>query len=662
MKRILIANRGEIAVRIARSCQKLGIETVVVYSSADAFSPHAACSPLSFELPGVRAEETYLNIEKILQIAKLSEADAIHPGYGFLSENSQFAAACKEAGIIFIGPRPETLQLLGDKSKARKLAQKLEVPVVPGYQGENCTKEELLTQAEAVGFPLMIKARAGGGGRGMRLVFEQSELSSALDAATKEAESFFSDGTLLLERFVPNARHIEVQILGDGKGNVLHFFERDCSLQRKFQKIIEEAPARGLPNELRESLYSYAKKLATESSLLGLATVEFLVSVERKEIFFLEVNPRLQVEHPITECITGIDLVELQVSTVRDGALPLTQDDIRSSGHAIEARVYAEIPQLSFRPSTGRIQTCSLPEPSSPSRIDHALCAGLEVTPHYDSLLAKSISHAPDINSAILSSQKQLQEILITGIDTNISFLLELLEELSGSSPPSTTFITSYLESNTLKRSLAEDYIPFAAACYMYLCLHPLGAEKNPFTSLTRWRDYSTSPEELSLLLHCGSFQENSTLDYSASFKESLKIERTPQSILISPEFPNLKAFIAKTSSTPREHLQVSLSIAGHMYTLQPRVDENSSEESELQSANELRASMPGTVLEVRVSQGQEVSKGSVVLSIESMKMEHLFYAPRDAQVDSIHVEKGALVSNNEVLITFKKETSESSD
>ena len=420
-KKVLIANRGEIAVRIIRACRELGIETVAVYSEADRRALHVRYADEAYLLGPAPSRESYLRADKIINIARKSESDAIHPGYGFLAERDDFAAACEEAGIAFIGPKPSSIAAMGDKAEARATVIKAGVPVVPGTEDVgNMTNDQLLTKAPQIGFPLLIKATAGGGGKGMREVKSLEEMPSLLLSARREAESAFGDGNVYLEKLVEGARHIEIQILADKHGNVIHLGERECSLQRRHQKLIEEALSPALDDELRAKMGDVAVKSAKAVDYVNAGTIEFLLDKD-KNFFFLEMNTRLQVEHPITEMITGIDIVKEQIRIARGRTLSYKQEDVKFNGHAIECRINAEDPYNNFLPSTGRI-THSLIPTGPGVRIDTGVYPGFEITPFYDPMIAKMIVWGETRAQAILRMRRALEEYRIVGVRTNIPF------------------------------------------------------------------------------------------------------------------------------------------------------------------------------------------------------------------------------------------------
>ena len=425
-QKVLVANRGEIAVRVQRTLREMGIATVAVYSEADRNAPHVSLADRAFPLGGVTPEETYLNAEKIVGIAKECGAEAIHPGYGFLSENPDFAQVCNETGIVFIGPTAANMAAVGDKARAKEMAERAGVPVVPSGPVTD-SFEDIERQAAELGYPLLIKAAAGGGGRGMRLVNDESELALMAEVAAREAEAAFGDGRVFLERFVPGARHIEVQVLADEYGNTIHLMERECSIQRRRQKLIEETPAPALTPDLRESMGKAALALARQAAYVNAGTVEFLFDPREGKFYFLEMNTRLQVEHPITEETLGMDLVAWQVRIAAGEELGFGQRDVDPRGHAIECRVYAEDPYNDFLPTGGKVAVWE--PPSGPGiRVDSGVAEGDEVSPHYDTLLAKLTAWGPNRDSALGRMERALSEFVVLGTVTNIPFLRDVVK------------------------------------------------------------------------------------------------------------------------------------------------------------------------------------------------------------------------------------------
>jgi 3-methylcrotonyl-CoA carboxylase alpha subunit len=424
IRKVLVPNRGEIAVRIARGCRESGIESVLGFSEADDIRYVRRCFDDAIPLGAGDARETYLNVARVIDAARACGADAIHPGYGFLSERAELAAACDDAGIIFIGPKASSIAAMGSKAESRHLMQRLGVPVVPGYDGDDQHIDTLTAEAAKVGFPLIVKASAGGGGKGMKIVRSAGELRSAIESAQREAKKSFGDDRLLLERYIEEPRHVEFQIFGDGNGNIVHLFERDCSIQRRHQKVIEETPAPRYRDELRQRMASAAVAAARGVDYRSAGTVEFIVTPEN-EFYFLEMNTRLQVEHPITEEVVGVDLVRAQLAVASGAPMPWTQDDLRQRGHAIEVRIYAEDPDDRFLPQSGRIMFYR--EPAGPGvRVDAGVTQGTEIGVSFDPMLAKLICHAPSRDAAIDRLDRALRDYIVLGTKTNISWLRRL--------------------------------------------------------------------------------------------------------------------------------------------------------------------------------------------------------------------------------------------
>ena len=503
LKKILIANRGEIAVRIIGTARRLGVKTVAVVSEADTFAPFAAMADEVVEIGPGPATESYLRIDKIIAAAKLTGADGIHPGYGFLAENAEFGEAVGKAGIKFIGPSPVAMRQMGGKAAAKAIAIKVGVPVVPGYQGDEQTAKALAKEAKVIGYPIMIKAVAGGGGRGMRLVEREAELAAALESAQREAQAAFGDARVLIEKVVVAPRHIEVQVFGDSHGNVVHLFERDCSLQRRNQKVIEEAPAPGMSPELRAKICAAAVTCARAVRYEGAGTVEFLVEGGKLSAqapwYFIEMNTRLQVEHPVTEAITGLDLVEWQLRVASGERLPLGQDAIKMSGHAIEARLCAEDPAKGFLPSTGPIVAFERPELEG-LRVDAGVEAGSVISPFYDSMIAKLIASGADRDTAISRLAQALEETVVAGPKTNASFLHALtVHPAFAAGRMDTGLIARELETLapmplTPKQSLSVSCICFGTRTTMPSCRDPRFQARGIRPGARRMRFSSAAP------------------------------------------------------------------------------------------------------------------------------------------------------------------------
>ncbi|MCG8432885.1 MAG: acetyl-CoA carboxylase biotin carboxylase subunit, partial [Gammaproteobacteria bacterium] len=420
--KILIANRGEIACRIIHTCSRLNIKTVAIYSEADRDALHTQLADEAYCIGGARAAESYLNMDVIIETAKQAGAKAVHPGFGFLSENADFVSRCKSAGLVFIGPEADTIAKMGSKSESKALMEKAGVPVVPGYHGDNQETGFLEKEAKKIGYPLMIKASAGGGGKGMRIVNSQKDFSAALEGARREAKNAFGDDRVLLERYVEQPRHIEFQIFGDSKGNVIHLFERECSIQRRYQKIVEESPSAFLDDNLRRQMGAAAVAAAEAVGYINAGTVEFIVGADRG-FYFMEMNTRLQVEHPVTEKVTGLDLVEWQLRVATGEPLPLQQDEIDRDGHAIEVRLYAENPERDFLPVTGTVQRFAMPEQHRHFRVDSGISDGDEISIHYDPMIAKLIVWDHDREKCRQRLQRVLAGTAVFGLTTNLKLL-----------------------------------------------------------------------------------------------------------------------------------------------------------------------------------------------------------------------------------------------
>jgi 3-methylcrotonyl-CoA carboxylase alpha subunit len=455
MKSVLIANRGEIAVRIARACREMGISPLAVYSEADAHAVHVSECDAAVCIGGSPAVESYLRGEAVIEAARRLGADAVHPGYGFLSENARFARECNDAGLVWIGPPAEVIRRLGDKIAAKQLMQAAGVPVVPGYSGDDQSDSKLAEEAGEMGWPILIKASAGGGGRGMRVVRSSEEFGGSLAAARAEAKGAFGDDRVLLERYIERPHHVEVQIFGDAAGRVVHLFERECSIQRRHQKIVEESPSPVLTPEMRDRITSSAVQAGAAAGYVNAGTVEFLV--DPPDFYFLEVNTRLQVEHPVTEAVTGLDLVRLQFLVAEGHPLPFTQEQVASRGHAIEARIYAE--DASWLPSIGRLAAWAPPEGPG-VRVDSGVTTGSDVSPYYDSMLAKLIVHGESRAAAIGRLERALRNFHVLGVETNVAYLLAIVRDSAfraGDTP--TSFLAERMHNWRPERNVPEEVL-----------------------------------------------------------------------------------------------------------------------------------------------------------------------------------------------------------
>lgn len=656
MKRILIANRGEIACRIARTCQKLGIDAVGIYSDADQQSRHVREIGHCIALGGSLASESYLNIEKVINAAKHSGCDAIHPGYGFLSENPEFADAVEQAGLIFIGPRADSLRRFGDKSAAKKEAISAEVSVIPGSDGKLNDPKEIAELVKSMRLPVMLKAAAGGGGKGMRVLNDLEGLDANINAAMSEALRSFSNDALIVEQCINNARHVEVQIAGDGEGNVVHLFERECSLQRRHQKVVEEAPAVFLNTNLRNALLSAACRLGRNIQYRGLGTVEFLVLGD--EYYFLEVNPRLQVEHPVTECITGLDLVELQIRIANGDGFGFEQTDIQAKGHAIEVRLYAESPVQNFMPSTGVIDFISFPEKRL--RIESGVDTDDEVSPYYDPMIAKLISEGDTRVQALDRLVQGLGETAVFGIDNNRVFLHQLLskEEVRADRIDTGTldrWLLDYSEKND--DEITQRQAAIAAA--MWLMQHREVGSTNPWTRTDIFSQWAlNSPHDDLVHTLCLLEAENewkiAYLGIDANNIISLKVNDTLYSVCLKEQekanylvdFGDIRLPTRIIAGLEQVHVQtVSQQVSFKVIPVA------SDKQGESEAHDSITAPMMGEIIKVHVTEGDVVEAGQLLIVMESMKMQLQISAIHAGTVSKIYFKAGDNVARGAIVV-----------
>ncbi|KUH69746.1 acetyl/propionyl-CoA carboxylase subuit alpha [Mycolicibacterium novocastrense] len=635
---VLVANRGEIAVRVIRTLRAMGIRSVAVFSDADAGARHVAEADVAVHIGPSAARESYLDIEAVVSAARRTGAQAVHPGYGFLSENAQFAAALQDAGIAFIGPPVGAIQTMGDKIAAKAAVSAFGVPVVPGVSRPGLSDDDLVAGADEVGYPVLVKPSAGGGGKGMRVVHESGELPAALASARREAAAAFGDDTLFLERFVLNPRHIEVQVLADSYGNVVHLGERECSLQRRHQKVIEEAPSPLLDEATRARIGAAACDTARSVDYTGAGTVEFIVSADRPdEFFFMEMNTRLQVEHPVTEMVTGIDLVEQQVRIAAGEKLSIAQDDISMTGHAIEARVYAEDPGRGFLPTGGRV--LGLAEPEGPGvRVDSGLAPGSVIGSDYDPMLSKIIAHAADRAAALRALDRALAHTAVLGVTTNIEFLRFLLADPDVAAGRLDTGLLDR-RSPDFRPASAEDVDLVAAAAYIWLRSWP-----QPVGDLwavpSGWRVGRHAPT--TYRLQSGERVEHVRLTGTPSAGSAAIEDGPPRPLSVSPADERLAVTfdgIVTDYVVVADDHRIWLAGAGRTVAVDEvreapvRPDDAHSGDAELTSP------MPGSVVAVGVRDGDRVTTGTVVVTVEAMKMEHALSAPVDGVVELLVAE-----------------------
>ena len=657
---VLIANRGEIALRVIRTCRRLGIRTVAVYSDADVHAAHVKAADTAVHLGPAQASESYLRIDKVIAAANATGAEAIHPGYGFLSENADFSAACEAEGIVFLGPGADAIRTMGDKITAKNAVSQRGVPLVPGTKDAAMSKESLITAAEDIGFPVLIKPSAGGGGKGMHAVFDPSELPAALDTARREAASSFGDDTLFLERLVATPRHIEVQVMADAHGNVIHLGERECSLQRRHQKVIEEAPSALLDEATRARIGQAACETAKSVGYRGAGTVEFIVGADRPdEFFFMEMNTRLQVEHPVTEEVTGIDLVELQLRVGAGEELSLVQDDITMTGHSIEARIYAEDPSRGFLPTGGRALDVVFPEGEG-IRVDAGLDAGQTIASDYDPMIAKLIVHAPDRAAAIARLDSALAASAVPGIVTNIDFLRTLINLDAVVSGNLDTSLIDTLDEDQLAHTATVIDWQIAAAAVLVTS----GRAGTELTGALTKSDLSGAAGNPAAASAWGrpsawrtsrpNFRPGVKLNFGGDVfnVETIVDDVTVDDIGLWHVRVGDTQYTARVFSDARDRsIWVSSDRGVYAFT-RPQAD--TSLTPGLDGADVL-APMPGSVVEVKVESGDHVEQGDPLVVVEAMKMEHVLTAPATGIV-TVTAVQGAQVGLDEVLATVVDE------
>ncbi len=644
--KILIANRGEIACRIIRTAQALGYRTVAVYSEADAQALHVAAADEAVCIGPAPVRESYLNFAALLAAARSTGADAVHPGYGFLSENDSFAQACLDAGLVFIGPDPQAILQMGNKAGAKRLMLAAGVPCVPGYQGTDQSDATLLAQALDIGFPIMVKAAAGGGGRGMRLVEQPQDLAVALVSARSEAGNAFGSEELILERAVIEPRHIEIQVFGDRHGNLIHLGERDCSIQRRHQKVFEEAPSPAVTPELRAQMGAAAVAAARTVNYVGAGTVEFLLDREGR-FYFLEMNTRLQVEHPVTECITGLDLVAWQIAVARGEPLPLTQEQVQLKGHAIEARLCAEDPYAGFLPQSGDVALWR-PPTGEGVRVDHGLTSGQTVSPHYDPMIAKIIAHGATRDEARRRLIGALQRTRLLGLPHNRAFLEAVAGHPAFAAGETTTaFIAQHFDSAALVRP-QPDSLALALASTLWF-----EASATPVAAAP-WR--SSGPARWPMLIGEGEHRHAVHITVTGTHSYTLEVGAALHHITLSGRegeclhliADGVQQHAAAVFAGDVLHLELGdLSASFEDLTYAPPAAAAGSAESRV------LAPMNGRVLAVDVQSGDTVTKGQRMAVLEAMKMEHQLLARRDGVVDQVAVRAGDQVATRALLVSL---------
>jgi 3-methylcrotonyl-CoA carboxylase alpha subunit len=655
-KKILIANRGEIACRVIKTCRRLGIRTVAVFSEADRHARHVRLADEAVCVGAAPARESYLVAERIIEVARATGAQAIHPGYGFLSENEAFAEACAAAGIVFIGPPVSAIHAMGSKSAAKALMAQAGVPLVPGYHGDDQTPALLQQQADAIGYPVLIKASAGGGGKGMRVVERGEDFAAALASCQREAASSFGDDRVLIEKYLLEPRHVEIQVFGDTQGTVVHLFERDCSLQRRHQKVVEEAPAPGMSAERRAAMGQAAVDAARAVGYVGAGTVEFIVD-RSGAFFFMEMNTRLQVEHPVTEMITGQDLVELQLRVASGQPLPLTQDELAIHGHAIEVRVYAEDADAGFLPSIGRLQHLGMPHESAHVRIDTGVEQGDEITPYYDPMIAKLIVWDESRLRALQRMAQALMQFRIVGVTGNIGFLERLVTHPA--------FVEGQFDTGLIGRQLAQlcpPPQPAPDAAWQLAVLAQLLDEQARIEASSPWHADGwrlNGAQRRMLTLGNGGYQRALTVVYESGRyvvddgkrRCVLRGERRDDGRLLA-EIDGQPQFATVVRDGERLHVFTD-AIHGAIFDI---VDPLAHAGEDSDAHGGLVSPMPGKIVALLAEVGVAVEKGAPLLVLEAMKMEHTITAPSAGVVRSFRYPVGEQVAGGAELLEFEAE------
>jgi acetyl-CoA/propionyl-CoA carboxylase, biotin carboxylase, biotin carboxyl carrier protein len=660
---VLVANRGEIAVRVLRTLRRMGVRGVAVYSDADAGAPHVAAADVAVRIGPAAAARSYLSIPAIIAAARATGAQAIHPGYGFLSENTAFAAACEEAGIVFVGPPSPAIEAMGDKIRAKQTVAKAGVPVVPGSDGAGLDDSALALAVEQVGYPVLLKPSAGGGGKGMREVHEPSRLADAIASARREARGSFGDDTLLVERLVTTPRHIEIQVMADAHGGVVHLGERECSLQRRHQKIVEEAPSALLTPAQRAAMGAAAVEAARAVGYVGAGTVEFIVGADAPdEFFFMEMNTRLQVEHPVTELVTGLDLVELQLRVAAGEPLPFGQDDVRLDGHAIEARLYAEDPAAGFLPTGGRVLALGWPEGV---RVDSGIAAGGVVGSDYDPMLAKVVAHGVDRADALRRLDAALRETVVLGLGTNTAFLRALLADADvRAGRLDTGLVGRRLDAWTAAGPdggagrLPADVLP-AAAAQALAELEPSGPVVDPFDVPGGWRVGAPAWTTWRMSVDGG---EPVTVRARGRAASATVVVGDGPEVVVSGDGGRGSRFRARVDGVDRSYAVARdgevlwIGRDGHAWAVREQAPTDAATTETAGAGGPVRSPMPGTVTVVEVADGQRVAAGDRLVVVEAMKMEHVLTAPVAGVVRDLTARAGTTVARDAVLLTVEPE------
>ncbi|TFY96293.1 acetyl/propionyl/methylcrotonyl-CoA carboxylase subunit alpha [Ramlibacter humi] len=656
-KKILIANRGEIACRVAATARRMGLRTVAVYSDADANAKHVAACDEAVHLGGSAPKDSYLRWERILEAAKATGAEAVHPGYGFLSENEDFAQACQAAGLVFIGPPASAIQAMGLKAESKRLMAQAGVPLVPGYHGQDQDGQLLKKEADRIGYPVLIKASAGGGGKGMRAVDRAEDFEAALASCRREAKNSFGDDAVLVEKYVQRPRHIEIQVFGDTQGNCVWLFERDCSVQRRHQKVLEEAPAPGMTPEMRKRMGEAAVAAARAVNYVGAGTVEFIVEQRGKEMdfFFMEMNTRLQVEHPVTEAITGLDLVEWQLRVAAGQPLPLKQDELRIHGHAIEARICAENPDNNFLPATGRLLVYRKPECSaftiSDVRVDDGVREGDEISLFYDSMIAKLIVHGDTREQALARLDEALARTHIVGLATNVQFLRHVVKSRSFAQADLDTALIPREQAALFKQDKVGLPLAAAAAVAATLKREKSLEGRDPFSRRDGWRSHGATTRRFAFQF--GGEAKQADLAYLHDGGLSLTVGNLSGPLHWQPRGDALDVQFAGRRALAHVYAQGEVD---HVFTPEGAaqivaVDLLAHAGEGESDGGRLTAPMPGKVVSFAVKAGDAVKKGQALAVMEAMKMEHTIAAPADGTVAEVLYAPGDQVAEGAELL-----------
>ncbi|RZQ56647.1 3-methylcrotonyl-CoA carboxylase [Pseudidiomarina tainanensis] len=651
LQKLLIANRGEIACRIIKTARQLGIRTVAVYSDADRRAQHVQLADESIHIGAAPSAESYLVIDKIIAAAKQTGADAIHPGYGFLSENEDFADACASNNIIFVGPPTSAIAAMGSKSAAKAIMSEAGVPLVPGYHGSDQSAEVLRAEAEKIGFPVLLKAAYGGGGKGMRVVENAKQFDEALSSAKREAQAAFGNDKMLVEKFIGNPRHVEIQVFCDEHGNAVYLAERDCSVQRRHQKVIEEAPAPSMSSSTRQAMGEAAVRAAQAIDYVGAGTVEFLLDTDNK-FYFMEMNTRLQVEHPVTEMVTGQDLVAWQLMVASGAPLPLAQDQIEVNGHSFEARIYAEDPDHEFLPSTGTLHVLQPPQSNDYVRIDSGVVAGDEVSSYYDPMIAKLIVWGENRTIALRRLIQALNDYRVAGVRTNIDFLRRITSHKKfGQAELTTRFIEKYEQDLFPDTShLVNDYAIMATLAERFD--EKATDNENPWFTQHSFR--LNQPRQFALSLQFGdNLHEIQLIERDQSWfqvdsDDAWQVERINDQWFFSKNGHRFQAHILRA-----EHDIVVMTEHASLRFNRHNVTDTLEQET---AAGSLTAPMNGTVVQVMVKAGDNVTADQALVIMEAMKMEYTIRAPRDGEIAQVFYQAGDLVSDGAELISLKDE------